>query len=168
MARSPKGLGPEKGYLARASSYCKRQTRPLVREGALEKQDRNCQIVINIWSTPRLTDWLTVSRNVTLTSTSCGGGVEYLHRNPASRRGRRKGSLQLETAKYCHESQWTRTREWLRRGEPAAIVNDRSSSSQGERPISTNPQLSDSNKNLVVSPRWVIYSKTDWPTDCRS
>jgi hypothetical protein len=24
------------------------------------------------------------------------------------------------------------------------------------------------NKNLVVSPRWVLYFKTDWPTDRRS
>jgi hypothetical protein len=29
---------------------CTRQTRPLVREGAPQKQDRNCQTVINIWS----------------------------------------------------------------------------------------------------------------------
>jgi hypothetical protein len=51
--------------------------RPLVREGAPQKQDRNCQIVIAKYlvmsprwgSTPRLTDWLTVSRNVTLTLT---------------------------------------------------------------------------------------------------
>jgi hypothetical protein len=41
-----------------------------------KNKDRNCQTVINIWSwapgwcsTPRLTDWLTVSRNVTLTLT---------------------------------------------------------------------------------------------------
>jgi hypothetical protein len=33
---------------------------------------------------------------------------------------------------------------------------------------STNPQLSESNKDLVVSPKWVLYSKTDWPTDRRS
>jgi hypothetical protein len=33
------------------AAYKKRQTRPLVREGAPQKQDRNCQIVIdNIWS----------------------------------------------------------------------------------------------------------------------
>jgi hypothetical protein len=37
-----------------------------------------------------------------------------------------------------------------------------------ERPTSTNPQLSDSNKNLVVSPRWVLDTKTDWLTDRRS
>jgi hypothetical protein len=28
----------------------KRETRPLVREGAPQKQDRNCQTIINIWS----------------------------------------------------------------------------------------------------------------------
>jgi ABC-type nitrate/sulfonate/bicarbonate transport system ATPase subunit len=55
------------------------QTRPLVREGAPRKQERNCQAEINIWSwapdgarhqdwlTDWLTYWLTVSRNVTLT-----------------------------------------------------------------------------------------------------
>jgi hypothetical protein len=42
------------------------------------------------------------------------------------------------------------------------------SSGQREPPTSTNPQLADSNKNVVVSPRWVLYSKTDWPTDRRS
>jgi hypothetical protein len=41
---------PRKTTLARASCIYKRQTRPLVREGALQKQDRNCQRVINIWS----------------------------------------------------------------------------------------------------------------------
>jgi hypothetical protein len=30
------------------------------------------------------------------------------------------------------------------------------------------PQLSDSNKNLVLGPRWVLHSKTDRPTDRRS
>jgi hypothetical protein len=41
-------------------------------------------------------------------------------------------------------------------------------SCQRGRPTSTNPQLSDSIKNLVVSPRWVLDTKTDWPTDCRT
>jgi hypothetical protein len=49
--------------------------------------------------TDRQTDWLTISRNVTLTLTltvnPCGGGVEYLHRDPASRRRRRKGKSQI-------------------------------------------------------------------------
>jgi hypothetical protein len=42
------------------------------------------------------------------------------------------------------------------------------SSCYRERSTSTNPQLCDSNKNLVVSPRLVLYSKPDWPTDRRS
>jgi hypothetical protein len=41
---------PRKTTLARTSSIYKRQTRPLVREGAPQKQDRNCQRIINIWS----------------------------------------------------------------------------------------------------------------------
>jgi hypothetical protein len=39
-----------KTALARASSIYTGQTRPLVRESAPQKQDRNCQTVINIWS----------------------------------------------------------------------------------------------------------------------
>jgi hypothetical protein len=39
----------------------------------------------------------------------CGGGVEYLHRDPASRKRRRKGSLESETVKYGRESYGTRT-----------------------------------------------------------
>jgi hypothetical protein len=42
------------------------------------------------------------------------------------------------------------------------------SSRQRERTTSTNPQLTDSNKNVVLNPRWVLYSKIDWPTDRRS
>jgi hypothetical protein len=46
----------------------KRQTWPLIREDARQRQDGVCQTVINIWSwTPRLTDRPTVSLNVTLT-----------------------------------------------------------------------------------------------------
>jgi hypothetical protein len=32
------------------ATYTKKQTSPPVREGATQKQDRNCQRVINIWS----------------------------------------------------------------------------------------------------------------------
>jgi hypothetical protein len=41
---------PRKTALARVRSIYNRQTRPLVREGAPQKTDRNCQRVINIWS----------------------------------------------------------------------------------------------------------------------
>jgi hypothetical protein len=59
--------------LARASGNCKRQTRPLVREGAPNQQTRNCQTIIKIWSQapngcfiPRETGQLTVGRNMRL------------------------------------------------------------------------------------------------------
>jgi hypothetical protein len=35
-------------------------------------------------------------------------------------------------------------------------------------PYKKNLQLSDRNKDLVLSPIWVFYTKTDWPTDRRS
>jgi hypothetical protein len=49
-SRVPRDSDPRKTTLARASSIYKRQTRPIAREGAAQKQDRNCQRVINIWS----------------------------------------------------------------------------------------------------------------------
>jgi hypothetical protein len=49
-SRVPRDSDPRKSTLARASSIYNRQTRPLVREGTPQKQDRNCQTVINIWS----------------------------------------------------------------------------------------------------------------------
>jgi hypothetical protein len=39
----PRDSDPKKTALARASSMYKRQTRPLVREGALRNKERNCQ-----------------------------------------------------------------------------------------------------------------------------
>jgi hypothetical protein len=46
-------------------------------------------------------------------------------------------------------------------------ITDPSSRQRG-RPKSTNPQLSDNNQDLNVSPKWVLYSKIDWPADRRS
>jgi hypothetical protein len=50
MVASSKELGPQKACAGKARSTYKRQTRPLVREGAPKKQDRNCQTVKKIWS----------------------------------------------------------------------------------------------------------------------
>jgi hypothetical protein len=81
-SRVPRDSDPRETALARASVMYKRHTHPLVREGAPQQQDRNCQAVKRVsghepqmgldTKTYWLTDWLTVSRNVTLTSTlSC-------------------------------------------------------------------------------------------------
>jgi hypothetical protein len=48
MVASPKGLGPEKDCAGKAQQHIQRQTRPLVREGAPQKQDRNCQTLMKI------------------------------------------------------------------------------------------------------------------------
>jgi hypothetical protein len=76
----------------------------------------------------------------------------------------RSGSLESETVEYGHESRETLTLECLLWRGPGATVNDRpvlSSERERERPTSTNPLLSDSNKNLVLVPRWVFDTKTD-------
>jgi hypothetical protein len=74
--------------------------------------------------------YITPATNITI-ALPCGGGVEYLHRDPASRR---KGSLISETVKYGRESQETRTRERLRWQEPAAYTKDRPILSSGRAP----------------------------------
>jgi hypothetical protein len=51
---------------------------------------------------------------------------------------------------------------------PAAIVNDRPVLSSERAPHFNKSQLSVSNKDLVVSPRLVLYSKIGKPTDRRS
>jgi hypothetical protein len=51
------------------------------------------------------------------------------------------------------ESHGTETRELLRWRGPAAIASEGPPSHQTERLTSTNPQLSDSNKNLVARHR---------------
>jgi hypothetical protein len=50
MITSAKGLGPEKDHAGEGQQHIQKQIRSLVREGAPQKQDRNCQRIINIWS----------------------------------------------------------------------------------------------------------------------
>jgi hypothetical protein len=102
VARS-KGLGPEKDCAGEGQQHIQ-MTDPSSRQrGRPTKQDRNSQTIRG--STPRLADWPTVSRNVTLTLTlkqflhPCGGGFEYFHCDPASRRRRQKGKSQIWDSK---------------------------------------------------------------------
>jgi hypothetical protein len=66
-------------------------------------------------------------------------GVEYLHRDPASRRRRWKGSLKSETVKYGYEFKGTRTQERLRWRVPAAYTKDRPVLSSESTPTKTGP-----------------------------
>jgi hypothetical protein len=62
-------MDPRNTVLGRASCLYKRQTRPLVWEGAPQKQYRNCQTIINIWSWATKTYRMTISCNVTFSLT---------------------------------------------------------------------------------------------------
>jgi hypothetical protein len=72
-----------------------------------------------------------------------------------------------QTVKYGHESHRTWIREWLRWWSPAAVVNDRPILLSERVPHINKPKLSDSNKNLVLGPRWVLWHQdilADWPS----
>jgi hypothetical protein len=58
MVTNAKGLRPEKDYAGGGQQHIKRQTRPLAREGAPQKQDCNCQRVIYMGLDTK-TYWLT-------------------------------------------------------------------------------------------------------------
>jgi hypothetical protein len=69
MVASPKGRRPEKDCAGEGQQHTHKTVPTSHQRGASQKQDCNSQTVINIsWgSTSRLTDWPTISRNVTLT-----------------------------------------------------------------------------------------------------
>jgi hypothetical protein len=52
--------------------------------------------------------------------------------------------------------------------DQTAIEYGRSVLSPERAPHINKPQLSDRNKNPILSPRWVLDTKADWPTDRRS
>jgi hypothetical protein len=120
-------------------------------------------------STPTLNDWPTVSHNVTLTLTweMIESRVEAESNTAIVTLrvvgGDEKGSLESETVKvgpgpendYAGEVQQQckrQTRPLIRESSPHQQTHN----------------CLDSNKNQVISSRWVFYSKTDWLTDLRS
>jgi hypothetical protein len=88
--------------------------------------------------------------------------------------GDEKGNLKSETVKYGRKSQGTKTRERPRWQGPAAHTKDRPVLSSERAPHEIKNvtvrriPYSERRKNLVESPGWVLYTKTDWPTDRRS
>jgi hypothetical protein len=133
-------LVPRNTALARASSIYKRQTRPLVREGAPQKQDRGA------WHQDLQTDWPSVAKWLWLWLGEVKSRVETGSNTSTVVllvvRGDEKGSLESERVKYDRECHGTRTREWLRWREPAAIVND--------RPVLSSERAPQINKSATV------------------
>jgi hypothetical protein len=127
-SRVPRDTDQRKTTLARASSIYKIQTRPLVREGAPEKQDRNYQRIINIqMGLDTKIYWLTDRQS------QCDFDFDFRveagsNASTVTLRvvgGDKKKSLEFGTVKYCCESHETRIRKWMRWRKPAAIANDR-------------------------------------------
>jgi hypothetical protein len=120
-SRVPRDSDLRKTALARASSIYKRQTRPLVREGAPQKQDCNCQIVIWSWVSDGarhqdlLADWPSVAmwlwlglESLETAVVTVGGWCEMA----ASLREREPGSRGMSTVGRRYQAaQW---RPWLR------------------------------------------------------
>jgi hypothetical protein len=112
--------------------------------------------------------WIWLQLKLLAKAAPCGGGVEYLHRDPASRRRRRKWKSQIRDSQI-----WTRVpRDSGQRKR--ALAKASSTYDRQIRPLVREgaPREQDrnchtSNKDLVVSPKWVLCSKTDWPADRR-
>jgi hypothetical protein len=100
----------------------------------------------------------------------CGGGVEYFHRDPASRRRRRKGKSRVWDSKIWFESQGTPTeKECAGKGQQHIQKTDPPARQRG-RPIKKQDRnRPNSTKNLVMSPRWGSTPRlTDWLTVSRN
>jgi hypothetical protein len=74
--------------------------------------------------------------------------------------GDEKGSLKSKTVRYGHETKGTRTQERLCWRGPAAYTKDKLVLSSERAPHKNRTVIVKSNTYLVVSPRWVLYSKT--------
>jgi hypothetical protein len=109
----------------------------------------------------------TVYQSLKFSSIPCGGGIEYLHHSPASPRRRRKAKSRIWGSKQWSRVPWDSDPRMTALARASSNVNNRSVLSS-ERAHHVNKPATDSNKNLLVSPRWVLYSTTDWPTDRRS
>jgi hypothetical protein len=93
----------------------KRQTRPLVREGAPQTQDLDWQTVINYWLTDRQLKCdfdFDFDFDGDLTRVEVGSNTSTVTLRVVG--GDEKGSIESETVKCGRESHGTRTQEWLR------------------------------------------------------
>jgi hypothetical protein len=75
--------------------------------------------------------------------------------------GDEKRSLESETVKLGPENDCASEGQWK-------LQTTHPSSRQRGRPKPTNPQQSDNNQDLVVSPKWVLCTKTDFDFDYRN
>jgi hypothetical protein len=99
----------------------------------------------------------------------CGSGVEYLHLNPTSRTRRRKGKSRIWDRKIWSRVPRDRDPRMTALARPSRNCKRQTRSLVRESaPNQRTRNCLTVIKNLIISPKWVLYSKTDWPTDRRS
>jgi hypothetical protein len=86
----------------------------------------------------------------------CGGGTEYFNHNPASRRRRQKGKSRMWESKIWSRVPWDSDPRMTALAGASSNYK-RQTRRPSDRALHINKLAADSNKNLVVSPRWVLY-----------
>jgi hypothetical protein len=107
------------------------------------------------------------SLEVSQCNSPCGGGIEYLHRDPASRRRRRKGKSQMWDSKIWSRDPRDSDQRKIALARASSIYKSQTRPLVREGAPQEDRNCHTSNKDLVVSPKWVPYTKTDWPADRR-
>jgi hypothetical protein len=84
------------------------------------------------------------------------------------------GVSKIETINYAHESRGSQIKKRLRWRYPAKTEKYRPNFSSERAPHINKPETVKKKKSkrewekLLASSRWVLDTKTVWPTDCRS
>jgi hypothetical protein len=114
-------------------------------------------------------DYILKEKHIAQSVSPCGGGIEYLHRDPASRRRRQKGKSQMWDSKIWSQVPRGSDQRKTALARSSGIYKSQTRPLVREgAPQKKNRNCHTSNKDLVVSPKWVLYTKTDWPADRRS
>jgi hypothetical protein len=126
--------------------------------------------VFSMWSVPEVITWIAGAMSQGVTRVEAGSNTSTVTLRIVG--GDEKESLKSETVKYGRKSQGTTTEKDCAGKGPATYTKDRPvlSSERASHGIKnvTVRHIPCGNKNLVASPGWVLYTKTDWPTDRRS
>jgi hypothetical protein len=112
MIASPKGLGPERDCAGKAQRHTQKtdpqRGRPTKRGPWLWNSNKYLVMSPRRWSTPRLTDWLTVSRSVPLTLWGNHENANVRNIGQGEPRHRKYKSLKLGGVQaYDRSSDWT-------------------------------------------------------------
>jgi hypothetical protein len=146
-------------------------------KGAPRKQECKYQRLINIWPRtpdgarhqnllidwPSIAVWLWLGLRIKASRVEAWSNTSTVALQVVG--GNEKGSLRSEAISMVTSPMGLgpdndcagEGQQQLQKTDPSSL--------QRERPTLTNSQPSDNIIDLVASPRWVLYSKRNWPTD---